>query len=106
MGRSATSAAGPSSRLPVTRCSSSGPIWRTGACDQRAAPEGGRAGPVFVGMLVLENEGDLHVHAVLHDLAPLDLQLLLLDPGPFHVLERLVRSIDSEPGGVLEALGG
>src|SRR5438477_5506403 len=65
-----------------------------------------RAGSQPAPRLILEDEGDLHVHPVLRDLPAFDPQLLLLDPGALHVLEGLVRSLDADPGGILEAFRG
>src|SRR4029453_18007271 len=43
---------------------------------------------------------------ILGDLAPLNRDFLLLDPGPPNVLEGLVSACDAFRNGIVEALGG
>src|SRR5512138_2532944 len=62
--------------------------------------------PVVVASLfVLEDERDLHQHAVFRDLALVDHDFLALDPRAGESTERLVSACDADVDCVLEALG-
>src|SRR4051812_24407374 len=51
-----------------------------------------------------EDEGHLHVHPIGGDLAVLDHDFLVLDPGALDVLEGLGGAVDAHFNGVLKAL--
>src|SRR4029453_7622119 len=54
--------------------------------------------------VLLENEGHLHVHAILDDLALVNHDLLVFDPCAAHIAQGFVRSRDPDVDRILKAL--
>ena len=102
-----------SPKSPLGSDSATPPALASSGCSPPNAPEPNWPAPTqtqpmshnhCAEVLVVEDEGDEHVHLVRHDLVVLDRHFLLLDPGAPEIAERLGGAGDALIDGVLEAL--